>query len=336
MANKKISELPAAGSVAGTDELELNQAGTSRKATVSQLPTGVSALEDLSDVEIDAPADNELLAFDSGSSKFINQTPAEAGFGALALKSTIANADIDNDAVTELKIANGQVTSGKIYSASAAVPAPSGGVSTISSYSSGVDFYAATDGTTTVIRLAEPTARRKIWIYNATGNAIDILKDADGSTIRAGVPNRYVIELSNNGAGVWAFFAEFAARLHTHTGEVLQQVELKGAKSTEAAPAISSGTVTLDYSAGNDQFVSLTANVTTIAFSNVPASGRAAMAIWLKQDGTGGRTVAWPASFDWGDPGAPTMPSSANAEMIVGIMTRNGGTEWKAVVGWSD
>ena len=39
----KISQLPAAGSVAGTDEFETNQAGTSRKATAAQIRAGLAA-----------------------------------------------------------------------------------------------------------------------------------------------------------------------------------------------------------------------------------------------------------------------------------------------------
>ena len=40
---KKISELPAAAAVADADELELNQSGTSRKATRAQIVAGLAA-----------------------------------------------------------------------------------------------------------------------------------------------------------------------------------------------------------------------------------------------------------------------------------------------------
>ena len=40
---KKISELPAAAAVANADELEINQSGTSRKATRSQIVAGLAA-----------------------------------------------------------------------------------------------------------------------------------------------------------------------------------------------------------------------------------------------------------------------------------------------------
>src|ERR671918_34408 len=50
---KRISELPAAGGVADTDELELNQAGASRKATRGQIVAGLASAfhqHDLADI----------------------------------------------------------------------------------------------------------------------------------------------------------------------------------------------------------------------------------------------------------------------------------------------
>src|SRR5919106_705658 len=50
---KRISELPAAGGVADTDELELNQAGASRKATRGQIVAGLASAShqhDLADI----------------------------------------------------------------------------------------------------------------------------------------------------------------------------------------------------------------------------------------------------------------------------------------------
>jgi len=50
------------------------------------LPSESLTLNSLSDVTISSPADNELLAYDSSSSEWINQTPAEAGLDAIYLK----------------------------------------------------------------------------------------------------------------------------------------------------------------------------------------------------------------------------------------------------------
>lgn len=50
--------------------------------TVNTLPTGggsVAALNDVGDVTITTPGDNNLLSYDAGTLKWINQTPAAAG-----------------------------------------------------------------------------------------------------------------------------------------------------------------------------------------------------------------------------------------------------------------
>lgn len=74
-------------------------------------------LNDLSDVVIDTPADNEVLAFNSGTSQWINQTPSEAGLaaashthtlsnitdaGTLAAQNTIDNTDLSTSIITGL------------------------------------------------------------------------------------------------------------------------------------------------------------------------------------------------------------------------------------------
>ena len=87
---KRISELPAAGAVADTDELELNQSGTSRKATRAQIVAGLAAathVHTLADV-----------------------TDA----GALAAKDVVAEADIANLAVTTAKLADLSVSNSKL------------------------------------------------------------------------------------------------------------------------------------------------------------------------------------------------------------------------------
>jgi hypothetical protein len=83
---KKISELPAASQANDSDELEANQAGTSRKLTRAQIVAG--------------------LASASHSHTLADIVDA----GALAGKDTVGSADIDDGAVTAAKIADGTIT----------------------------------------------------------------------------------------------------------------------------------------------------------------------------------------------------------------------------------
>jgi hypothetical protein len=57
-------------------------------------------LHDLVDVAIDSPADNEVLAYNSGSGVWINQTPSEAGLAALS--GAVFTGDIELDVTNKL------------------------------------------------------------------------------------------------------------------------------------------------------------------------------------------------------------------------------------------
>jgi hypothetical protein len=76
MANVKLSELTSAANVADANEFEINEAGTSKKVTGTQIKSYVNA-----------------------------------GDGALAAKDTVATADIDADAVDGTKIADDSIDS---------------------------------------------------------------------------------------------------------------------------------------------------------------------------------------------------------------------------------
>lgn len=110
---------------------------------------------------------------------------------------------------------------------------------------------------------------------------------------------------------------------------VLSRVELKDYSRSLTTPASSSGTLTLDIENGNAFEVTLTENVTTTNFSNPPASGRMGeFTLILKQDATGGRTFAWPASVDWAGGAAPTLTTAANAVDVLEFITTDAGTTW--------
>ena len=106
------------------------------------------------------------------------------------------------------------------------------------------------------------------------------------------------------GSGVWRLTA--FSRPTINTAEVV------------SALSISAGAVTINLALGNMFTLTLTSNVTSVAFTNVPAAGKGqAIAIEVKQDATGGRTVAgWPASVTWsGGTYAPTATANAIDEI---------------------
>lgn len=122
-------------------------------------------------------------------------------------------------------------------------------------------------------------------------------------------------------------------------GNKIDKVKLVDVRETAVSLIISSGAVTLDLSIGRYFYATLTANITSISLSNVPAPGNAVyVVIEFKQDATGGRSVAgWPSSFKWSSSGtAYSATTVANAKDKVVASTRDGGTSWDASISQKD
>ena len=124
--------------------------------------------------------------------------------------------------------------------------------------------------------------------------------------------------------------------LNTNMGDyVLSRPELKDYAETRTAA--SSGTsYTIDLESGNVFEITLTGNC-TFSFSNPPATGKGgSFTLILKQDGTGGRTVTWPASVNWAGGSAPALTTTADAIDILAFATTDAGTNWYGFLSGSD
>lgn len=99
-----------------------------------------------------------------------------------------------------------------------------------------------------------------------------------------------------------------------------------------SSPTNSSGTVTLDF-AGKSRYagaITLAANVTTLAFSNLPGAGKyAEYELDIAQDATGGRTFAIPASHKPIGASDTAINLAANAVTVLTGQTKNNGTTWR-------
>jgi hypothetical protein len=100
--------------------------------------------------------------------------------------------------------------------------------------------------------------------------------------------------------------------------------------SAVTALSIASGVVAIDCSLGDYFTLPLTANVTSITFSNLPASGQArTLLVRMKQDATGSRTVALPSAFKAITGSDTVVQSAANAYTVLAISTVDQGTRWE-------
>lgn len=103
--------------------------------------------------------------------------------------------------------------------------------------------------------------------------------------------------------------------------------------STVMVIASSGSSYTLDYAQGSTQDLTLTASSVTLSISNPPDSGKLCkFTLYLRQDGTGSRTVTWPLSVKWPSASAPTLTAIANRLDIIELSTINGGTSWQGRV----
>ena len=98
----------------------------------------------------------------------------------------------------------------------------------------------------------------------------------------------------------------------------------------QESTAVTSGTsVTLDLNAGTVFTITLAHNIGTFTWSNPASSGYASVfSLKVTQDGTGGRTISWPASVDWASGTAPTLSSGANDVDVFVFFTVDGGTTY--------
>ena len=97
-----------------------------------------------------------------------------------------------------------------------------------------------------------------------------------------------------------------------------------------AALSIAAGVVAIDLSLGEHFTLTLSANVTSITFTNLPAAGFAReLSIRFVQDATGGRTVALPASFKATGGSDTAVAAAASAYTLLTAVTFDQGTRWE-------
>lgn len=116
----------------------------------------------------------------------------------------------------------------------------------------------------------------------------------------------------------WANEKDTLARLNA------AQVYTRAQRSQPFNLSIASGVVAIDCSESNTFLLLLTENVTSITFSNLFAG--ASFDIQISQDGTGGRTISWPAAVTWAGANALTPSPGANAVDVVSFKSFDGTT----------
>jgi len=120
------------------------------------------------------------------------------------------------------------------------------------------------------------------------------------------------LPIANGGIGATSFAAAGLATLtgaETLTNKTVEAGTFTNGYTEETVTANTSTAYTIDLANGSVQILTLTGNCT---FTFPTATAGKSFFLLLKQDGTGGRTVTWPAAVKWPGGTAPTITSTAS------------------------
>jgi hypothetical protein len=188
----------------------------------------------------------------------------------------------------------------------------------------------------TLTLLAAATAGNGYMLIARAASGVALTVDADGSetidgatTVAIGADD-WILLFCDGSA--WNSIIVQAANSTALTDPSLTRPLMGSPRETIATGSIT-GAQALDVASQSYFAYTLTGNV-TFSFSNVPSTGTAiSVTVELLQDGTGSRTVTWPASVKWPGGTVPTLTTTAAKTDIITLLTRDGGTTWFGFVG---
>lgn len=220
------------------------------------------------------------------------------------------------------------------FSDNPAATLPLTGTETLPALQAGVDVQV------TVQDVIDSASSAVTSVNGATGavvlglgdiDSVDVTGAVDGDVLTwdAGASEWVPEAPSGGGSGTWGAIA----------GTLADQIDLQAALDAKAAkvvdvitPTNSSGTVTLDF-AGKSKYIgaiTLGANVTTLAVSNLPGAGKyAEYELHIKQDPTTPRTFAIPASHKALGGSDTAISAAVGVTTVLTASTIDNGTTWR-------
>lgn len=171
----------------------------------------------------------------------------------------------------------------------------------------------------------------KMWIIGPSPTGrwdVPTVSEAGWLAIWRGADSEYYVEPKEG----WEVYITDEDLTYRFNGSAWVDTSGGGADAnTVSVLTTSSGVVNIDLSLGDYFTLALSANVTSVTFSNLPGSGKGASKfVRITQDSTP-RTLAWPASFRW-EGSAPSVSTGSGAVDVLAISTFDNGTKWDATL----
>lgn len=228
----------------------------------------------------------------------------------------VTTAKLGSGAVTSNEIADGTIVDGDIAANASIAQTKISGLSTALSNK-------AADATVVHLAGTETVTGSKNFTGGITKNNNALIDTTDSRLTDARTPLVHASTHASGGSDPLAPSSIGAVSVTDGGKEAVNTVSASG-----ATPSIS-------LANGNVQMVTLTANA-TLTLSGSTNGVACSLSLYLKQDGTGGRTITWPAAVKWPNGVAPSLSSGANKIDLVVLETLDGGTTWFGALAGAD
>ena len=330
MATTKVSALPAKTSLGGSEELLINDSGTSKKVTATNLLSGatvadgsISTAKIADDAVTEAKLANAInTAIAANTAKTSNATHTGDVTGATTLTiaaNAVTTAKILDDNVTADKLANSintDIATGVTANTTANAALPKSGGAMTGNLTSSAEIRI---GTTQ--EFDSLNGRGNLVVGSGSGN--------EGMTIYSGASNQGGIIFADGVSSADAYEGQIqydhsddSMRFSVNDGT--EKMRIKSTGATEFTNSVTTGTdtdtsntgsVTLDFAANQNFVLTLTGNV-TLANPSTEQVGQSGFITFI-QDGTGSRTVGLGTDYETAGGAGLTLTSTASATDIV-------------------